>query len=84
MRLAAPLCRVGSVPRTSLTRKQMTEFEAVGVCENASHPPSEKRANRPTIPAQAGSGKRKDEVLGELSADRKLSRKVTNQAVKSC
>jgi hypothetical protein len=32
----------------------MTEFEAVGVLEKASHPPSEKSAARATIPAQTG------------------------------
>ena len=32
----------------------MTEFEAVGVFENASHPPSQRIANRSTIPAQTG------------------------------
>src|SRR4029077_176159 len=52
--LSARLCRVGSAPRGSPTRKQMTEFEAVGGFENASHPPSERIANRSTIPAQMG------------------------------
>jgi hypothetical protein len=33
----------------------MTEFEAVGVFENAFHPPSERSANRSTIAAQMGS-----------------------------
>src|SRR6266481_3716259 len=52
--LSAPLCRVGSAPRLSSTRKQMTGFEAIGVLKKASHPPSEKSANRSTIPAQTG------------------------------
>jgi hypothetical protein len=51
----------------------MTEFEAVGVLEKASHPPSEKSPARGTIPAQTVSGKRKDEVLGDFSATRKLT-----------
>src|SRR6266704_2514179 len=53
----------------------MTEFEAVGVLEKASHPPSEKSPARGTIPAQTGSGKRKDEVLGDLSANRERQSK---------
>ena len=52
----------------------MTEFEAVGVLEKAPHPPSQKSATRPTIPAQRHSGKRKDEVRGEWSVLRGLSR----------
>src|SRR6267142_4220736 len=52
--LSPPLCGVGAGSRCSSTRKQMTEFEAVGVFENASHPPSERIANRSTIPAQTG------------------------------
>jgi hypothetical protein len=51
----------------------VTEFEAVGVLEGASHPPSEKSAARATIPARRRSGKRKDEVLDELLANRKLA-----------
>src|SRR2546426_8405150 len=57
----------------------MTEFEAVGVLEKASHPPSEKSAARATIPAQTGSGKRKDEVLGDLSPIRNLSYRLAAQ-----
>src|SRR5579859_2355111 len=38
----------------------MTRFEAVGVFENASHPPSEKSTARATIPAPQDSGKRKE------------------------
>src|SRR6266850_909043 len=50
--LSAPPYQVGSAPRGSSTRKQMTEFEAIGVLQKASHPPSEKSAIRSTIPAQ--------------------------------
>src|ERR1700687_169025 len=41
----------------------MTEFEAAGVFENASHPPSERIANRNTVRCKRESGKRKCEVL---------------------
>src|ERR1700738_4508488 len=44
--LSARPCRVGFGSRGSSTRKQMTEFEAVGVLENASHPPFERSADR--------------------------------------
>src|SRR5437667_10913203 len=52
--LSAQRCRFGSDSRWSLTRKQMTGFEAVGVFENASRPPLERRTTRSTIPAQTG------------------------------
>src|SRR5215472_13984391 len=51
----------------------MTGFEAVGVFENASHPPFERSTGRPTIPAQTSSGKRKDGVPGDLLVTRKSS-----------
>src|SRR5712691_1169827 len=47
----------------------MTGFEAVGVLEKASHPPSEKSAARGTIPAQTGSGKRKDAICRQARSN---------------
>jgi hypothetical protein len=44
----------------------MTGFEAVGVFENAFHPPFERSAIRSTILRKLRSGKRKDDVLSEL------------------
>src|SRR5260370_14335090 len=52
VRLSAPLYQVGSAPRGPSTGKQMAEFEAVGVLEKASHPPSYNIAARATILAQ--------------------------------
>jgi len=57
-------------PKMKSTRKQMTEFEAVGVLEKASHRPSEKSVTTRYDTCANGSGKRKDEVLGDLSAIR--------------
>src|SRR5450631_3042714 len=51
----------------------MTGFEAFGVLEKTFHPPSNKSAAQPTIPAQEDSWKSKDDAPGDLPAIRKLS-----------
>src|SRR5438093_10565835 len=72
--LSAQRCRFGSDSRWSLTRKQMTGFEAVGVFENASRPPFEEHDSIYYTCANGSLGSVKNGVLGELSATRNLAR----------